>query len=72
MRTIEMRQGLKIACVEEVAYHMGYIDRERLLSLAGIWAKASMPDTSKGCRDMNSDHREFHSGTPSTRNISSS
>jgi glucose-1-phosphate thymidylyltransferase len=34
VRTIEMRQGLRIACVEEVAYHMGYIDSERLLSLA--------------------------------------
>jgi glucose-1-phosphate thymidylyltransferase len=29
-----MRQDLKIACVEEVAYHMGYIDRERLMRLA--------------------------------------
>ena len=34
VRTIEVRQGLKIACVEEVAYHMGYIDRERLPRLA--------------------------------------
>jgi glucose-1-phosphate thymidylyltransferase len=39
VRTIEMRQGLKIACVEEVAYHMGYIDRKRLLTLARYLGK---------------------------------
>lgn len=32
--TIERRQGLKIACVEEIAYSMGYIDREQFAKLA--------------------------------------
>ena len=39
VRTVEMRQGQKIACVEEVAYHMGYIDRERLLAEAQRFGK---------------------------------
>lgn len=32
--TIEKRQGLKMACIEEIAYRTGYIDREQVLRLA--------------------------------------
>lgn len=32
--TMEKRQGLKIACIEEIAYGLGYIDRDQLLKLA--------------------------------------
>ena len=35
VQTVEERQGLMISCPEEVAYHMGYIDRSQLLKLAG-------------------------------------
>lgn len=34
IETIEKRQNLKIACLEEIAYRKGYIDKEKLLSLA--------------------------------------
>jgi glucose-1-phosphate thymidylyltransferase len=32
--TIEKRQGLKIACIEEIAYKLGYIDKDQLSKLA--------------------------------------
>jgi glucose-1-phosphate thymidylyltransferase len=32
--TIEHRQGLKVACLEEIAYKKGYISREQLVQLA--------------------------------------
>ena len=35
VQTIQARQGLKIACIEEIAYRMGYIDAEQVLRLAG-------------------------------------
>ena len=32
--TIEQRQGLKVSCIEEIAYNKGYINKEQLLKLA--------------------------------------
>ena len=34
IQTIENRQGLKVACIEEIAYEMGYISKEQLIKLA--------------------------------------
>ena len=34
IQTIENRQSLKVACLEEIAYEMGYISKEQLLELA--------------------------------------
>lgn len=34
IQTIEKRQGLKVACLEEIAYEMNYISKEKLLELA--------------------------------------
>ena len=39
VETIEQRQGLKIACIEEVAFRMGYIDAERLISIGNTMSK---------------------------------
>lgn len=34
VHVIEQRQGLKIGCIEEIAYRMGFIDQQQLLALA--------------------------------------
>ena len=39
VEAVENRQGLKIACIEEVAYRMGFIDADRLAQLAEPLAK---------------------------------
>ena len=40
VRVIEKRQSQKVGCIEEVAYRMGFIDREQLLVLANRYAKS--------------------------------
>ena len=39
IETIEKRQGLKVACIEEIAYEKGYISRQQLIELAQPLAK---------------------------------
>jgi glucose-1-phosphate thymidylyltransferase len=41
IQTIEKRQGLKVACLEEIAYRQGYIDAAQLQVLAARMAKSS-------------------------------
>lgn len=39
VQTIQSRQGLKIACIEEIAYRMGFIDKQQVLNLAAPLSK---------------------------------
>ena len=41
IETVEERQGLKIACPEEIAWRMGFIDRAQLERLADGLAKTA-------------------------------
>lgn len=40
IEVIEKRQGLKIGCIEEVAYRMGFIGKDQLLNLADKYMKS--------------------------------
>lgn len=41
VETIQERQGLKIACLEEIAFRQGYIDRDQLAKLGEQMGKSS-------------------------------
>jgi len=41
VETIQERQGLKIACLEEIAFRQGYIDRDELAKLGEQMGKSS-------------------------------
>ena len=40
VRVIEKRQGMKIGCIEEIAYRNGWINKEQLLDLSEALAKS--------------------------------
>jgi glucose-1-phosphate thymidylyltransferase len=41
VRAIEKRQGLRICCPEEIAYHQGFIDLAQLNALAKMLGKSA-------------------------------
>jgi glucose-1-phosphate thymidylyltransferase len=51
VETIELRQGAKIACPEEIAYHFGLIDRARLEAQADRLAKSAYGKYLRGVLD---------------------
>lgn len=44
VQAIQERQGIKISCIEELAYRMGYIDHSQLLTLADRYSKNEYGD----------------------------
>jgi glucose-1-phosphate thymidylyltransferase len=51
VQTVEQRQGLKIAAPEEVAFRMGYIDRDQMLQLATGLGKSDYADYLRSVAD---------------------
>ena len=49
VQVLQGRQGTSIACIEEVAYRLGFIDAAKLLSLADAHGKSSYADYLRGC-----------------------
>jgi len=52
VQVVEERQGLKIGCIEEVAYRMGYIDKGQLLVLADKYAKSGYGEYLRSINDL--------------------
>jgi glucose-1-phosphate thymidylyltransferase len=40
VQTLETRQGMKVACLEEIAFRQGFIDRAQVIALAGSLEKS--------------------------------
>ena len=49
VQTLELRQGLKVACIEEIAYAKGFIDQTQLLRLADKYTNSSYATYLRQC-----------------------
>jgi glucose-1-phosphate thymidylyltransferase len=49
VQTLELRQGLKVACIEEIAYAKGFIDERQLLRLADRYPSSSYGNYLRQC-----------------------
>lgn len=62
VQTIQMRQGIKIACVEEIAYQMGFIDQEGFKRLVEQYAHSEYGEYLQGiCTEESAGGREKES-----------
>jgi glucose-1-phosphate thymidylyltransferase len=70
IQAIEQRQGLKVACIEEIAFEMGFIDRHQLLALAertknaefGDYLRSRLEEVERESRAVGVDERAFPAG----------
>jgi glucose-1-phosphate thymidylyltransferase len=53
IETIEKRQGLKVACIEEIAFEKGYINKDQLIELAQPLIKNQYGQYLLKCTDGN-------------------
>ncbi len=58
--TIESRQGLKIGCIEEIAYRMGFINKEELLKIAEKYNKNNYGEYLRKVSEKQNDFRLTH------------
>ena len=52
MQVLEHRTGIQIACLEEIAFRMGFIDREQLERLGAALGKSSYGEYVRGVANL--------------------
>ena len=60
IETVQKRQGLYIACLEEIAYHKNYIDKDKLLKIAETLEKTNYGNYLYNLAINDLDKNDFH------------